>query len=353
MKNQAVQTAKEPVQKSATMIFAAYNEAASVADKVNNLREIRAITPDVRFSAYVDKSSDGSLDMWLEHGDILQVTAATERTGKAVGMGRLVAQSDSDVIICTDANVRIAPEAVQRLLEYFEDPQVGGVCGRLIYTNPDDSSMALTNSTYWRIEEAIKFEEGRSGSTMGADGSFFAVRRSLYPEVPSHLLDDFIVSMSVVFQDKRLISAPDVLAYEPTAADGGEEMRRKRRIACRAYASHLYVSKAVSRMSLKNKYKYYAHRWLRWHSTLTLFLSWTFFTLFVATVLGIAYAAVLIGLSAVGLLLCLKGPSPSAMIGDILRSFYATQLGVFDALKGKRYQTWDPPMGARKASDSA
>ena len=108
-------------------------------------------------------------------------------------------------MIFTDANVVLDPATVPRLLEYFDDPNVGGVCGTLTYVNPGETSTARTSSTYWKLEEVIKKLETRSGSTMGADGSIFATRLRYYPKVPSHLLDDFITSMSVIF-------VPDVVA---------------------------------------------------------------------------------------------------------------------------------------------
>lgn len=329
---------------SATLVFCAYNESASVADKVANLRAIRAVAPEVQFKCYVDLSSDGTLELLQAHADILDVHAATERTGKALGMRRLAAATTTDVMIFTDANVMVEPASVPRMLDYFRDPTVGGVCGTLVYLNPGESETASVNSAYWRLEESIKKGETRSGSTMGADGSIFATRRALYPEVPAHLLDDFIVSMSVVFAGRRLISVPDVVAYEKSAASSGDEFRRKRRIAARAYASHRYLAPRLRRMRAVDQYKYVSHRVVRWYGGALVAVGWVSFILGVYGVAEPAAAGVT-ALATVGVAAAILKVRRGAVgrVAEMARAIYATLLGVIDAWRGKRYQTWQPP----------
>ena len=328
---------------SATLVFCAYNEAAAVPAKIENLRRIKALVPDIRFRAYVDKSTDGTAALLQEHPDLLDVHLATQRTGKALGMRRLVAASDSQIMIFTDANVVVEPGSIEKLLHYFADESVGGVCGTLHYVNPADSATAGVNGLYWKMEERTKKLETRSGSTMGADGSIFAVRRHLYPEVPGHLLDDFIVSMSVIFAGYRLISVPDVIAYERLATRSADEFRRKRRIACRAYSSHRYMAGRVYGMSLLNRYKYLSHRFVRWYGAAFAALTALFFSLWLLTTLGTGWAlgAAACVTAVVGGILSVHS-GPLARISEILRAVWATILGVIDAWKGKRYQTWQP-----------
>ncbi|HEY2661464.1 MAG TPA: glycosyltransferase [Caulobacteraceae bacterium] len=328
---------------TATLVFCAYNEAASVPSKIANLRAIRAVAPEIKFACYVDQSSDDTLALLQQHADLIDVIAAPERTGKAAGMGMLAAAATTEIMIFTDANVLVEPESAPRILRYFQDPEVGCVCGTLIYTNPQDSATAGTNSAYWRLEELIKKREARTGSTMGADGSIFASRLAYYPEVPTHLLDDFIVSMSVVFAGLRMISAPDVLAYERSAVASEDEFRRKRRIACRAYSSHRYLRPQLARMSLTNRYKYISHRFLRWYGAATGAMS----ILFCLAFIGLAWSWVAVGaLCASGAAIFwlsskIRAPGLSHVY-ETIRAIYAAGLGVYDAWRGRTYQRWQP-----------
>lgn len=328
---------------SATLVFCAYNEERSLPAKLENLRAIRAIAPDVKFMAYVDESTDATLQILSAEKDLLEVIAAKERTGKAVGMRRLAQEAKTEVLIFTDANVTVQPESIQRLLAYFNDPDVGGVCGTLIYTNGAESVTARMGSVYWRLEEFIKQGESRSGSTMGADGSLFATRRALYPEVPGHLLDDFIVSMSVIFDRRRLVSAADVIAYERTSSDPQDEFRRKRRIACRAYASHVYLWPQLVKMPIGEFAKYVSHRLMRWYSGFNALLCLIFALLFVGAAWGglAAFAFVAAAVVAYGLGRLANLP-PLSHMTEAATAIYAASLGLVDAWRGKRYQTWQP-----------
>src|SRR5690606_3537596 len=169
------------------------------------------------------------------------------RAGKAHGMKRLAALAASDILVLTDANVLLAEDAIDRLLPYYADSQVGGVLGSLRYIGGDSSATASVGGLYWRLEEHLKDLESRSGNVMGADGSIFSVRRALYPDFPDDVLDDLTVSMAVVFAGRRLIKAQDVIAREMMVARREDEYRRKVRIAARSWHTHRHLRPQLAR----------------------------------------------------------------------------------------------------------
>lgn len=328
---------------AATLLFSAYNEERSLPDKLANLAEIRALHPGLEVLAYSDMSSDRTLDMLLARPDLLRVVPSTERTGKAVGMRRMVAEAGGDICIFTDANVILDSRSVATLLDYFRDPAIGAVAGTLRYINADASTTAHVGGLYWQLEEHIKTLESRCGSMMGADGSIFASRRSIYPVVPPHLLDDMTVSMSVIFEGLRLISAPDVVAYEKNTTSSSDEFRRKRRIACRAYNTHKYLWPKIRASFLPaDIYKYVSHKLLRWFGAPLLAAAALGFSAFL---LVSGHPWILLAAWTAGgavLLLGAKDVRPFAALYEILLSILATFLGIVDSWKGKTYQTWAP-----------
>lgn len=329
---------------SGTLVFCAYNEMAVLPEKVANLRAIRLVAPALKFACYIDFGTDGSVEyLRREAGDLLSVIVASERTGKAVGMSRLAAAAKTEVMIFTDANVVLEPATVPRLLEYFNDPSIGGVCGTLNYVNAGETSTARTSSAYWSLEERIKKLETRSGSTMGADGSIFATRLTHYPCVPPHLLDDFITSMSVIFAGLRLISVPDVLAYERSASKSADEFRRKRRIACRAFSSHRHLWPQLRAMGALDRYKYVSHRLIRWHGAAFAALSALFGLMFLGALVGPLWSlAALLGAVALVVAGWRTGAPGLSHLYELLRALWATLLGVYDSWRGVTYQTWQP-----------
>jgi cellulose synthase/poly-beta-1,6-N-acetylglucosamine synthase-like glycosyltransferase len=328
---------------SVALVFCAYNEQASLPTKIENIRLLKNRWPALEVKAYSDCSSDKTLELLLAADDVLSVIAGEQRLGKAAGMRRLVESTQAEIIICTDANVTLEADAIDHVLNYFRDPTIGTVAGTLHYTNEDEGQTARIGSLFWRLEEWIKRGESETGSTMGADGSIFAIRRKLYPVVPPDLLDDLIASISPLFSGYRVVSAPDVHAYERATTNATDEFKRKRRIACRAYNTHKFLAPQLRRLSVRDKFKYFSHKYLRWFSLLTLLL---FAISFVAALSSAVGVPVALGASFGGLAL-LAGAYRLGMpfIGaaaELITSIVAVGIGIVDAMAGRNYQTWDP-----------
>lgn len=328
------------------LLFCAYNEELTLPEKIANLRTIRERMPELEIRTYSDASTDATDNLLAEAGDILHATRGEQRLGKVAGMRSLVAATDADILIFTDANVIIDPDSLPRLVRYFDDPDVGSVGGHLQYTNGDASdagAVAEVGGFYWRLEERIKRLESASGSMMGADGSLFARRRAGYPDIPDHLADDMAVSMQVLFDGKRCVSAPDVYCFERLVTSSEEEFKRKRRISCGSYAVHRHYREQLASVSRLDRFKWYSHRVARWWSGVSLALSGLLFFAACATIgLALPVFLTLLGAAVVVISLGHRGISPVGSLYEVLLALFATTLGVFDAISGRAYSTWSP-----------
>jgi len=331
-----------PVHLRPSLLFCAYNEAGSLAAKLENLRQLKAKHSDLEVLAYDDGSSDGTFELLSSAPDLLTLVRGPGRTGKAAGMKRLAAIAKGDVLVFTDANVVLSPDAIANLLPYYGDPAVGGVCGSLRYVDDGTSATAEVGSAYWRLDERLRTLESETGNVMGADGSIFSIRRTLYPTFPDSVLDDLTVSMSVIFQGGRLIKAADVVAFERSVSDRGEELRRKMRIGARAYHTHLYLREQLRRMSLLDRFKYMSRKQLRWFGGLFLGLA----VLFALAALALASTpaallALLIAGAAAGASRLSSGGSLSKA-WQVVEAIFATLAGVVQGMRGKTVTTWAP-----------
>lgn len=332
-----------------SLAFCAYNEAASLPEKIANLKELRRVDPTLEVLAYSDGSSDATGQLLKAEENSIRAVISEQRLGKSHGMNTLVQAAEGDIILFTDANVLVEPEALAAVRRSFADPSVGCVCGRLIYTNAEESETAATGALYWRLEERIKALESRCGSTMGADGSLFAVRRTLYPQVPPDIIDDMFVSLSILCDGHRVIRVPEVLAYERGATDSGDEFRRKVRIACQAFNCHRLFWPRLRRLSMLNRFKYISHKLLRWFGIYFLVLGILLAGLWLWA-MGQGFAALALPVALLGFYLLGRWEriGPLTKIVEILRAMAATGLGLLKAGQGERFQTWELPESSRR-----
>ncbi|MGJ7522946.1 glycosyltransferase family 2 protein [Variovorax sp. LT1P1] len=327
----------------------AYNEERVIEAKIRNLLSLRERHPALEILVYVDAASDRTAAICEQYAGQISLHVSQNRNGKTHGMNLLVRQSQADILIFTDANVMLAPDVIERAEAHFGDPDVGCVCGNLTYVNADASVTARSGSLYWRIEEAIKRLESATGGVIGADGSLFAMRRSLHRPPPDHIIDDFYLSLMVMCQGARVVQALDVKAFEETVAVSSEEFRRKIRIACQAFNVHRLLWPRIARLDALTVYKYVSHKLLRWLSIFSLAAALIF------AMLGAAIGGwwLLAALLALGPVVVWAFGSrwpvrPFPQIYDILSAFAGTGIGVWRSLQGERFQTWAPAASLRK-----
>jgi glycosyltransferase involved in cell wall biosynthesis len=332
-----------PVKLSVSILFCAHNEIECIAEKIENLRALKRACPDLEILVYDDASTDGTHDMLAGAGDLLRVIRGPGRTGKAAGMKRLVAQSTGKVLVFTDANILLAADLVDRLLPYYGDPDVGGVSGTIKESAQQDSVTSSVGTAYLTLDDRLQMMESRTGNVMGASGGLFSVRRELYPDFPDTVQDDFTVSMSVIFRGKRLIKAPDVVAYEKTVSRREEELTRKVRIGARAFHTHSFLRPQIASMSARDRMKYLSRKMLRWFGGVFLALGALFALAAVATLSKAAAAALAAG-ALVTIVISLRSSAGFlAKLGEMGLAVFATLFGVLQGMRGRTRRPGLPP----------
>lgn len=337
---------------SFAVCMCAYNEEAVIEEKIRNLLALQEREPNLEILIYVDAASDRTAELLTPYADRIHLHISKERHGKTHGMNLLVAQARASVIIFTDANVMLDMSIVDNLRHYFRNPEIGCVCGNLIYTNADESLTAASGSLYWRLEQRIKKIEEATGSIMGADGSLFAIRRSLHRPPPDHIIDDMYVSFMILCEGYRIVQAEDVRAYEASVSSSGEEFKRKVRIACQAFNVHRLLWPQLKRLDSLTLYQYISHKLIRWLTIYSLILSVAFALAALLSVGQWRLALTALIMICVGLVLgFLVQLRPFSQVADILVAFAGAGLGVWRSVRGERFQTWTPAASIRKSTD--
>lgn len=249
-----------------SMIIPAYNEVDFIDAKLQNCRDLDYPKDKLHIFFVTDGSRDGTVEVLNRHEGINLLHQA-DRKGKIHAVNRCMQKVTSPVVIFTDANAMLNPQAVREIVKFFADEKVGCVAGEKRIA-PADKQKAVSagEGLYWQYESLIKSLESRTGSVLGAAGELFAVKRNLYPEVPDDtLLDDLVISMQIASAGYLIKYAPDAWSLEPSSYDISDELKRKVRIATGGIQFLFRMPSLLN--PLKSgllTFKYISHKVLRW-----------------------------------------------------------------------------------------
>jgi len=83
------------------------------------------------------------------------------------------------------------------------------------------------------LEKVTKQGESLVSSCVGADGAIFAIRKELYKPLEIYDINDFVIPLNVIAQNKRVILDPEVFCFEEPTDGGGKGFSRQARISNR------------------------------------------------------------------------------------------------------------------------
>lgn len=252
-----------------TLMICAYNEEDVVAEKMENTLAIDYPRNKFRIMWVTDGSNDRTNELLKAYSEV-DIVFSPERRGKSAALKHGLRELQTRYVAFTDANTMINSGALREIVRLFMDPTVGCVSGEKRVTAKKEGEMAAEGEgLYWRYESILKKWDSELYSTMGAAGELYAIDPTLVREVPDEaLLDDFMMSMYVIKDGKRIAYAPDAYAQEYGSANIHEESKRKRRIAAGGLQSIWWLRSMLNpfRQPIVT-FQYVSHRVLRWSLT--------------------------------------------------------------------------------------
>lgn len=227
-----------PITPSVTLIVAAHNEEVAIAAKLANLERLDYPQDQLEILIASDGSDDRTDDIVAAHDGRPVTLLRLPRQGKAPALNLAAERATGEILVFTDANSRLAPDAMRHLVAPFADEDVGGVAGNQVYALRDGAGASTDGErTYWSLDRQLKLAESRAGSAISATGALYAIRRALFDPIPPGVTDDFYASVGVISRGKRLVFAPSAIAFEAPSGSGRLEFRRKVRIMTRGLAA--------------------------------------------------------------------------------------------------------------------
>ena len=185
-------------------------------------------------------------------------------SGKATALNNGMQRITSDIVVLSDANVMYQRKAIRNLVRHFADPVIGAVSGKVVLLN-EGLSYSDAENTYYLVEHNIQQLESNTGNLIGADGAMYALRRELFrPLQKDTLLDDFVLSMGVIQQGRRLIFDSQALGFEKNVAEIDSEYNRKVRIVAGGIQSLRRKTVWPPHGNFLTALKFTCHKIMRW-----------------------------------------------------------------------------------------
>jgi cellulose synthase/poly-beta-1,6-N-acetylglucosamine synthase-like glycosyltransferase len=247
----------------------AYNEEEFVDQKVQNCRELDYPENKITFLWVTDGSNDKTLEKLQKYPEI-NIMHQDARNGKIAAMNRGMREIQQPIVIFTDANTLLPPQAIREVVKRFEDPNTGCVSGeKRIFSSTKDAAAAAGEGLYWKYESTLKKWDDELYSAVGAAGELFAIRTELYQEVEADtLLDDFIISLRICMKGYKIAYTPEAYAIETSSTSVKEELKRKIRISAGGIQSVIRLSPLLNIFKYGIlSFQYISHRVLRWTIT--------------------------------------------------------------------------------------
>jgi len=333
---------------SMSLIIAAYNEEGIIEVKIKNSLKLDYDRNKLEIIVASDGSTDNTKSIVEKYIDKGIRFFDYSRAGKLATLNRVIPETTGEILVLTDANVMLTHDTLRNLVRHFVNDDIGVVSGVEKISAKNDF-ISKHERSYWNYEIKMKELEGWIFSTVGACGPLYAIRRELFPQIPSYLnvCDDMTISLNAVQKGKRIVLERKALALEDASMSIQEEWRRKKRIATRAWQSLFYHRNLLIPFKSPIAFPLIFHKLLRW---LTMLFMVSLFTsnLFIIKdfyLVTFLLQTVFYALSITGLVFLLTGksiPSIVSSMGYFFMTQCAQMVGLYNSLFKKGKPIWQP-----------
>jgi len=218
-----------------SIVIPVHNEAAVVAGTLEQILAIDYPADRRQIVVVSDASTDGTDEIVARFAPQgVELLRLPLRRGKTAAENAAGSRLTGDIIVNTDASVRVDVGAVQRLVAAFRDPLVGVASGRDVSVADVDDRANPGESAYVGYEMWVRNLETQVLGIVGASGCLYAIRKDLHLRfMPESLSRDFGAALVAREHGFRAVSVPEAICYVPRSVSLRREYRRKVRTMAR------------------------------------------------------------------------------------------------------------------------
>lgn len=247
-----------------SLVVSCYNEEKVIEEKIKNilLLDYPKEKLEVVFASESNDKTNFIIKKYNEEN--FKLFAYEGRRGKQSTLWRTIPHCSGEIIVFSDANAFYKGDALKNIVKNFFDERVGAVSGLLQYKKISTSS-SVNEGIYWKYEFFLKNLESKIGSLLGANGSIFAIRKSLYRPLSEWRGDDYELPVIVAEDGFLSILEKDAVSFEAPYETQKEINKRKLVIVSWHFKSSLLLLKrALLKRAFLQFFQIISHKVLRW-----------------------------------------------------------------------------------------
>lgn len=235
----------------------AFNEEHQIRDTLESLLALEYPEGRKQILIVSDASTDATDEIvrsYEERG--VELVRQPERRGKTAAENAVAPLLEGEIVVNTDASIRIHPGSLKRLVAPFADPEVGLASGRDVSVGKEGGEANQGEAGYVGYEMWIRDLETRLAGIVGASGCCYAIRRELHGlHLPEGLSRDFAAALNTRERGFRPISVSAATCVVPRGRSLRREYPRKVRTITRGMQTLLH------KRALLNPFRFGLYSW--------------------------------------------------------------------------------------------
>ena len=330
-----------------SLVVTVYNEETRIEQKLGNIAALDYPRDALEVLIASDCSTDATDAIVMARQDNgVRLVRAAERLGKENAQLWAIRVATGKILVFSDVATQMPPDALLRLVPYFEDPAVGAVSSEDRFIAQDGK--VAGEGLYVRYEMWLRRLESSLAGLVGLSGSFFAARREVCEDWDIQSPSDFNTALNCAKRGLRAVTAPDVLGYYQDLKDPSREYQRKVRTVLRGMTGLARHAEVMDpRRFGQFAFQVIGHKLMRWLVPVTLAVLLPLSVLLVEQ--GGVYVLALLGqLAFYGAALAAHLRPELRDIGPLRIVYFFVQVNVAIAdallqfLRGARMTVWQP-----------
>ncbi|MDD4606831.1 MAG: glycosyltransferase [Patescibacteria group bacterium] len=189
--------------------------------KINQAFEILVVAPDEESREVVNKFS-------IKYPQVKFIQ--DQGLGKPSALNLAFGKVQGDILILTDGDVVVESNGLEKLVQEFNNPKIGAVCGQP--TSISDRKTMLGYWSHWLVNAAHqrRLKLSQQNKYLDCSGYLYAIRNKVVNEIPENVLsDDIYISQKIWQAGYQIVYRPEAkvrVKYPNTFSDWVKQKKR-------------------------------------------------------------------------------------------------------------------------------